>query len=103
MAQKSFTSSEFALMLHYETSQNHCKSLQAYIQNLAENGPVVTDNLNKSKFHMPMSFGQGQEMTLNFNTHISCLTLLVPGHRLQNILNIHIFYFFLKNSLSYKI
>ena len=33
-----------------------------------------------------MTLGQGQEMNLTFNTHISSLTKLVSGHRLQQFL-----------------
>ena len=56
--------------------------LQAYIQNLAENGPVVTEK-RKFNFHMQMTLGQDQEMTLTFNTHISSLTQISSGHRVQ--------------------
>ena len=44
-----------------------------YIQNLAENSPVVTEK-SMFHFHMVMTLGkgqEGQEMTLTFNTHIS--------------------------------
>ena len=34
-------------------------------------------------FQMQMTLGQGQELTLTFNTHISALSQLVSGHRLQ--------------------
>ena len=40
-----------------------------------------------------MTLGQGQEMTLTFNTRISSLTQLFSGHRLQ---------YFLKNPLFPK-
>ena len=61
-----------------------------YIQNLVENGPVVSEK-SKFNFYMQMTLGQSQEMTLTLNTHISSLTQLVSGHRLQQ---------FLKNPVS---
>ena len=53
-----------------------CLYLQAYIQNLVENGPVVSEK-RKLKIHLYTTLGQGQEMTLTFNTHISSLKQLV--------------------------
>ena len=47
-----------------------------------------------------MTFGQGQEMTLTFNTHITSLAQHVvciyqlSGHRLQNILKNSMFSLF---------
>ena len=37
--------------------------LKAYIQNLVKIGPVVSEK--SFNFHMYMTLGQGQEMTLN--------------------------------------
>ena len=56
--------------------------LKAFIQNLVQNGKVVP---GKSGLHACMytTLGQGQEMTLTFNTHISSLNPLLYGHRLQ--------------------
>ena len=50
-----------------------------------------------------MTLGQGQEMTLTFNTHISSFFQLVSGHRLQMFWKINSFHFFLLKSLSYQI
>ena len=46
-------------------------------------------------FQMQMTLGQGQEMPLTFNTHISSLSQLVSGHRLQKFWKINSFHFFL--------
>ena len=50
-----------------------------------------------------MTLGQGQEMTLTFNTHICSFFQLVSGHRLQMFWKINSFHFFLWKSLSYQI
>ena len=66
--------------------------LKACIQNLVQNGPVVSEKM----VLIFMTFGQGQEMTLNFNTQLPSITQLVvriyylSGHRLL---------YFLKNPL----
>ena len=46
--------------------------LQAYIHNLSINSPVVTE---KRKFdcNTKLPLGQGQEITLTLNTHLSSL------------------------------
>ena len=46
--------------------------LIAFIQNLVKNGTVVSEK-SGLKFCMYMTLDQGQEMTLNFNTHIPSL------------------------------
>ena len=64
---------------------------KAFRQNLVQNGTVVSEKIRFEFdfFCMNMTLGQGQEMTLTFNTHISSLTLLVvciyqlSGHRLR--------------------
>ena len=48
--------------------------LKAYIQNLVENDPVVSE---KYKFYMKLTSGQGQEMTLTLNTHFLPFTELI--------------------------
>ena len=48
-----------------------------------------------------MTLGQGQEMTLTFNTHVSPLTQLFSGHRLQQFLKIHFSLYFHQESLLY--
>ena len=45
-----------------------------------------------------MTLGQGQEMTLTFNTHICSFFQLAPGHRLQIFWKINSFHFFLQKS-----
>ena len=50
-----------------------------------------------------MTLGQGQKMTLTFNTHISSLSQLVSGHKLQKFWKINSFHFFLYISLYYQI
>ena len=50
-----------------------------------------------------MTLGQGQEMTLTVNTHISSLSQLVSGHRLQKFWKINGFHFFLQISRCYQI
>ena len=50
-----------------------------------------------------MTLGQGQEVTLTFNTHICSFFQLVSGHRLQMFWKINSFHFFLWKSLSYQI
>ena len=50
-----------------------------------------------------MTLGQGQEMTLTFNTHICSFFQLVSGHRLQMIWKISNFHIFLWKSPSNKI
>ena len=55
--------------------------LQADFQNLAENGPVVTDK--QVQVSSVIDLRQGQEITLTFNLYISSLTHLVSGNRLQ--------------------
>ena len=66
--------------------------LKACIQNLVQNGPVVSEKL----VSIFMTFGQGQEMILNFNTQLPSITQLfvciyyLSGHRLL---------YFLKNPL----
>ena len=42
------------------------------IPNLVKNGLVVSEK--SFNFHMKMTFGQGQEMTVILNTHIPSLT-----------------------------
>ena len=54
-------------------------------------------------FKCKWPWGQGQEVTLTFNTHISSLSQLVSGHRLQNFWKINSFHFFLWISLYYQI
>ena len=56
--------------------------VQANIQNLAEIGSVATEK-SMNNFNMYITLGQGQEMTLTFNTHISSFSQLVSGRRLQ--------------------
>ena len=46
--------------------------LIADIQNLVKNGPVVSEK-SKFQFQMLMTSGQGQEITMTFNTHISSI------------------------------
>ena len=48
--------------------------LQAYIQNLAEDGPVVTEK--QLYFYVSMTLGKGQEMTLTVNTYILINTII---------------------------
>ena len=43
--------------------------MKALIQNLVQNGLVVSEK-NRFEFFMYTTLGQGQEMTLTFNTHI---------------------------------
>ena len=43
--------------------------LKAFIQNLVQNGTVVSEKILLN-FCMYTTLGQGQEMTLTFNTHI---------------------------------
>ena len=43
--------------------------LIAFIQTLVKNGTIVSEK-SRLKFCMYMTLGQGQEMTLTFNTHI---------------------------------
>ena len=50
-----------------------------------------------------MTLGQCQEMTLTFNTHISSLSQLISGHRLQKFWKFNSFHFFLYISLGYQI
>ena len=62
--------------------------LEAFIQNLVQNGPVVSEKI-RFEFCMYTTLGQGQIMTLTFNTHIPSRSQLVvciyqlSGHRLQ--------------------
>ena len=42
---------------------------ESFIQNLVQNGPVVSEKI-RFEFCMYTTLGQGQVMTLTFNTHI---------------------------------
>ena len=44
--------------------------LKAFLQNLVQNGTVVSEKIRFEFFCMYMTLGQCQEMTLTFNTHI---------------------------------
>ena len=46
--------------------------LKAFIQSLVQINTVVSEKI-QFEFCMYMTLGQGQEMTLTFNTHISSL------------------------------
>ena len=50
----------------------HTMYLKVYIQNVVKKGEVVSEK--SFNFHMYMTLGQGQEVTLTFNTHIQSLT-----------------------------
>ena len=49
-----------------------------------------------------MTLGQGQEMTLTFNTHISSLSQLVLGHTLQKFWKIRSFHFYYREAYVTK-
>ena len=55
-------------------SNFHFHVLKAYINNVAKNGPVVSEK-SKFQFSYTMTWGQDQEMTLNFINSISDLHL----------------------------
>ena len=62
--------------------------LKAFIQNLDQNGPEVSERI-RFEFFLYTTLGQGQVMTLTFNTHIPSWSQVVvciyqlSGHRLQ--------------------
>ena len=67
--------------------------LKAFIQNLVQNGIVVSEKIRFDLF-MYTTLGQGQEMTLTFNTHIPsyiqldvCSYQLFTGRLLYFLIN----------------
>ena len=78
---------------------------KAFIQNLVQIGSVVSEKI-QFDFCMYTTLGQGQEMTLTFNSHISSNKMSTPTtFQVAAIVSekIHCFHFFLKKSISYQI
>ena len=77
--------------------------LQSYIQNLVENGPLFSEK-SKLNFHMLLTLGKGQEMTLTLNTHISSLNQLfqVTGFNSFRKIQFLIFFFFYRKAKFYS-
>ena len=73
--------------------------LKAFIQTLIQIGTVVSEKI-QFEFCIYTIIGQGQEMTLTFNTHISShiqfdvCSYLLSGHLLQNFLKNPLFSLF---------
>ena len=51
------------------SSDFHFRVPEAFMQNLVDIGTVVAEKI-QFEFYMYTTLGQGQEMTLTFNTHI---------------------------------